>query len=338
MSTRGGIGYYTNAERTKWRARYQHFGSYPTGLGATIFETVMKLRDYRTFDFEKVVPDNEYTHEKWQWLIRTFCAIYVDGHPHGWSQFPEICYCHNEGHVNIREIDENGIFEQHWITDENPDPLFIEWLYLFDRENATMDVYCHSGYSVKGQPSPEIEKINREGFYDYGHCRYRHLYVLTIDFKEHREAGTEPDWELISERANKMREMDDKRGDPLAEPFYIDMEDKRQVKAYQLFKDGCVTMYDPAEGEEVSYDRDRSPVQEFTNFWLVKGSRDNYVVEKRADGGYECTCKDYEFGRGRACKHCWAVEIWVAYVDQRTIGMKSTKMEDVMDFIKKDAS
>jgi hypothetical protein len=123
MSTRGGIVRITksgpNGEPLEWAGRYHHWDSYPTSLGATLYEL---NRDHFKGDTAA--------------MLRTL----IDEHPAGWSTInggdftkpagwcdstedregPE-CYCHGG-----RSEGEN------LLTQENAASVGCEWIYAFN--------------------------------------------------------------------------------------------------------------------------------------------------------------------------------------------------------------
>jgi hypothetical protein len=77
------------------------------------------------------------------------------------------------------------------IVSEDPDPLFIEWVYVVNPEKRELEVLAHQGIPSDGpvalKPVP-----SREGYFDYGHCKYRHVRIARFSLD-----GPEPDWEQI---------------------------------------------------------------------------------------------------------------------------------------------
>ena len=82
------------------------------------------------------------------------------------------------------------------IGSDNPDPLFVEWVYVIDPEERTITVLAHQS-DKKTEGKVREEPIKRDdGFWDYGHCAYQHIEVAKIDLD-----GAEPDWELLEAKS-----------------------------------------------------------------------------------------------------------------------------------------
>jgi hypothetical protein len=89
-----------------------------------------------------------------------------------------------------------GIDKTIEITSDNPDPLFIEWVYVIDRERRTVTVLTSQH---KDNPASKFSNhlvpVKREdGFWDYGTSAYRLVPVCEFPID-----GPEPDWESIEE-------------------------------------------------------------------------------------------------------------------------------------------
>jgi len=78
------------------------------------------------------------------------------------------------------------------ITDLDSDPLFIEWVYIVDPEERTITILTHQS-DKKTEGNVREEPIKRDdGYWDYGHCAFRHVEVAKVDLD-----GDEPDWGKI---------------------------------------------------------------------------------------------------------------------------------------------
>ena len=77
------------------------------------------------------------------------------------------------------------------ITSENPDPLFIEWVYVVEPKQRTMEIFTNQGFITHG-PAGIEPTLSEDGYFDYGHCKYRHVCVakVSLDYAE-------PDWDFI---------------------------------------------------------------------------------------------------------------------------------------------
>jgi len=83
--------------------------------------------------------------------------------------------------------------EPEHITSENPDPLFIEWVYVVDPEHRTMDILtCVSDRKTKGLVRIGPPVLRSDGYWDYGHCAYKHVRIAKIPLD-----GQEPNWNLL---------------------------------------------------------------------------------------------------------------------------------------------
>ncbi|MBC7219282.1 MAG: hypothetical protein H5T49_04030 [Hadesarchaea archaeon] len=94
---------------------------------------------------------------------------------------PRIKY-HKHKFVDLSELQ---------ITSENVDPLFIEWVYVVDPEQRTMDILACQGFSVGGTAKNVPERTG-DGFVDHGNYKYRHVRVARVSLD-----GKEPDWNFI---------------------------------------------------------------------------------------------------------------------------------------------
>ena len=100
MSTRGAIAKGTVG---KWVGVYNHFDSYPSGLGVAL----------------TLAKDNRYDGD-----LDKMIKAAIDNEPIGWSSFPTEAYSSREA-VTSTEPE---------ITSESVNRLFIEWVYLLTPE------------------------------------------------------------------------------------------------------------------------------------------------------------------------------------------------------------
>lgn len=181
MSTRGCIARATD---TGWRGRYQHFDSYPEGLGEEIWRVL---------------------HARFGGDAEAFLRYAVDQHPGGWSSFPKQCYCHDPAFVarDGSAVDDpeqvSDIHEHGGRCTPDCDPLFIEYVYALSP--TTLFVYAHRSmpaqlYRADSAARPGHAHIARpDGYVDYGHCAYRHVLLGAFALR-----GAEPSWSELSNR------------------------------------------------------------------------------------------------------------------------------------------
>lgn len=166
MSTRGCIAGVTE---DGWRGVYNHMDSYPTWLGRELWA------EAQNFIAEAKTPEQG---------IRAFLS---------YKEEPLVAECKAEN----RKVEADD-----YITHERPDPLFVEWVYVFDPAKLTMTVLMHEGRNrtdADGEfdrgvgPGRESERPLDDGWWDYGgDTIYRHVEVAVIDL-----TAEEPNWQHI---------------------------------------------------------------------------------------------------------------------------------------------
>lgn len=176
MSTRGCIAYKT---KSGWTGVYHHWDSYPTWLGAKIFD---------------VIKSKFRLNSNLKSTLKNFIAQYINEHPAGWSSFPTVCYCHDRGEKASAMI-----------SHANSDPLFIEWVYVINPEKQTIEILAHTPCKIHNRKNGEINnQINRiEGCcWDYGHCAYKHIRLVTLNLRGLIKNNQKPNWRRIESLAN----------------------------------------------------------------------------------------------------------------------------------------
>jgi hypothetical protein len=174
MSTRSALAYKTGED--KWSGVYCHFDGYPTNRGKQIWEILMK--DFILNRGVLGVANSGNT------SLQSFVDIYIKGHIGGWSNFPDVCYCHSPEFVQRDGVNENII------TSDNPDALFIEWVYVIDVENKKLIILC--GGRAKGmyeEKAPDGRKWKSPN--------YTHYPVIELTISPDLP---EPDWEKIQKQ------------------------------------------------------------------------------------------------------------------------------------------
>ena len=185
MSTRSCIA---RAQADGWAGVYHHSDGYPSGLGCYLFRLI---RREHHGDVEAFL--------KWA----------IDEHDGGWSHiFPSeyrpdgqgkarkpqpVCYCH--GYFARRDGtkpgDKRGV-----ITWQDADPLFIEWVYVFDAPSRTLTILGHARVlelrpGQKGTHCEAWELQELDGkIKSFPACYYVHVpkaVGISLD-------GPEPDW------------------------------------------------------------------------------------------------------------------------------------------------
>lgn len=187
MSTRGAVGI---GNKKKWRAVYNHWDSYPTGLGKEVWKRIKKV-GLKNFSSEllKYRDWREYLNEG----ICEYCGKKV-GQPH--SIGSEIFMAKKKpGYYPDTEIkhhkhSKSGKGDQ--ITTEDADPLFIEWIYIIEVKKRMFHVFMNKSDEFTKGAIREKPFIRKDGFTDYGHCAYKHTLFGSYDID-----GDEPKWEEI---------------------------------------------------------------------------------------------------------------------------------------------
>jgi len=238
MSTRGVVAVGTEKS---WRGVYNHSDSYPSYLGEDISaelrdwlaegkslksfcERLLRYTDWREFKNSGLCP---------------YCGIIGKGQPHsidGRIYFiaapspdivaEELERLRNSDDPFAKEIlenikrtgfpdpeckyhehtrDDRSPAEEHHITSDNPDPLFMEWVYIINPIFETITVLHHVSDPCHKEGKIRKEPVRRRGgWWDYGHCRYKHIKVATVSIKDAVEGRV--DWKEIERKGEKMRD------------------------------------------------------------------------------------------------------------------------------------
>ena len=234
MSTRGCVAIGTPEN---WRGVYNHWDSYPTGLGQQVWQHLHTVLSNSTTldDFSRALL----RYDDWRAYLNKGTCEYCGkktSQPHSISG---LIACRSderfktktemrahydslpgwqERHADIERAvdfewqirrnikrtghpDPDALFHEHdtrppeeqHITSDNPDPLFIEWVYVIDPTAATLHVLMHTGIpNPTRQPYKEKCRSKCPGRWDYGHCLYWHEPVGSFPIN-----GLEPDWETL---------------------------------------------------------------------------------------------------------------------------------------------
>jgi hypothetical protein len=77
------------------------------------------------------------------------------------------------------------------ISSEDPNPLFIEWVYVYNPDEKTFAILATNFKEASRNPQVTVE-VGKDGFYDYGNVKCKHDLLMLFDID-----GKEPDWEAI---------------------------------------------------------------------------------------------------------------------------------------------
>jgi hypothetical protein len=194
MSTRGCIAVGTVKN---WKGIYNHSDSYPTWMGPELWKHLIRQqlagktlaeigRDILSFD-------------DWRNYLKAGLCEYcgqVTGQAHSirgdiYSQAhdplkPANAYPDPEARFHQH----NDLTANHYITSDDPDPLFIEWVYVIDPDRNAVHVLSSKGRPVKNGQHRE-RPIIANGKTDYGSSVYWHEPIVTLSLND------KPDWEQI---------------------------------------------------------------------------------------------------------------------------------------------
>lgn len=206
MSTRGCVAI---KREDGWEGIYNHFDSYPTGLGADLWE---RLHEVDLSEF----AENLLNYTAWRDYLNggecKYCGKKGLGQPHsmrgkimgfdsdvGSDPEPEIRrniqltgVPDPKAEYHEHELEGDTSVEDTHVTSENPDPLYIEWVYVIDPDKESLEILTNRGKADDiGEPVDE-PWLRDDGYWEYGHCAYRHVRIALVNLD-----GLEPDWELI---------------------------------------------------------------------------------------------------------------------------------------------
>jgi len=197
MSTRGCVAI---GKEDGFCGVYNHYDSYPTGLGHEIWKELQKLKKNGTLD---QFPQSLLAFDDWRNYLNGGRCPYC-----GKKGFGQACSISGKlfGDLdkeilnNIKRTgfpDPDSKYHSHGeltdkITSENCDPLFIEWVYVVEVEKHRMDILC----STRDGGWHEEDLGNGQTF---RRPNYKHVLVTTIDLN-----GKEPNWKKIEQMGAKL--------------------------------------------------------------------------------------------------------------------------------------
>lgn len=142
MGTRGCVA--VRREDGGWQGVYNHFDSYPTGLGVDVFAEARKTLqagELHNWCLEMLQCDDwrEFQNNG----VCEYCGVSGLGQPHtigGGTKNGVVLHQHTRDHGEA----------PHHITSEENDPLFIEWVYIIDPFKNEIEVLANKGTEIPG--------------------------------------------------------------------------------------------------------------------------------------------------------------------------------------------
>lgn len=180
MSTRGCVAVGTV---DKWKGVYNHYDSYPSGLGEDLAKHIAEqTREGKTL---REIGDAILKFDDWRnYLAGGVCEYCgkMTGQAHSISgailgveepkpgEYPDPEAKHHK---------HNDLSQDGHITSERSDPLFIEYVYVIDPDANAVHVLAHKNVDSKVAsliPQGSGPQRLEDGSWDYGHCVYKHVY------------------------------------------------------------------------------------------------------------------------------------------------------------------
>jgi hypothetical protein len=176
MSTRGCVAV---GSKDSWSGIYQHDSSYPTWLGKALWEILIReqLAGKSLADIgEEILRFDDFRNYLSGGVCK-YCGkiagqphsirgdVYTKAHDPLFSGFADPDALHHE---------HNDLHENNRITSANPDPLFIEWVYVIDA------------------PANAVHVLASKGVGEGKSHRWIHECIATLTFD-----GSVPDWHVI---------------------------------------------------------------------------------------------------------------------------------------------
>lgn len=202
MSTRGSVA--IKQDFGEWRGVYNHYDSYPEGLGKELWaylkvnnidlkkfaEELLKYDDWRNYLNGGLCP---YCGKTNLGQPHTLTGKIIDFESKEYSEGPQDYFpdpeCKDHSH---HPLEGAGIYSKN----AKFDALFIEWVYVVDPILQRIEIY--SGVRAKGK--------HKEASYDGARSwmaeNYQYVLVKVVDLN-----SPEPDWKAIDEYEDKFSEL-----------------------------------------------------------------------------------------------------------------------------------
>ena len=191
MSTRSVIACGTPKE---WQGVYSHFDGYPEGVGAAVWDVLMK-------EFVLNPGSADFANDG-STAVQAFVDIYIKGHSGGWLVFPDECYCHSPDFVMRYGVNDFPM------TKAGAEAFFIEWVYIVDVEAKKLHILV--GARARGCTT----ETNRAGE-SWEQENYKHYLVESCDIDADIAP---PDWKTIDKKGNAIRKKRSKMYESETEP------------------------------------------------------------------------------------------------------------------------
>jgi hypothetical protein len=166
MGTRGAVAWITG--KGTWRGLYNHWDSYPTVLGKEVFEKISELGMEKTLAELKKYGD-------WREVMTgglcQFCGKKA-GQPHSYSVNSSPEYYNPTEKANVERTgypDPEAINHKHGSGkqdqfDPRKEPLYIEWVYLLNPANNSIEVWTFVKAAEKNPALVSTGKIGEAGY------------------------------------------------------------------------------------------------------------------------------------------------------------------------------
>jgi len=174
MGTRGSVGVITKSG--EYKSSYNHFDSYPSGLGQEMVSLIMRINKEKKWDvFSKKMEEIKFVDDD-QEPTEEERNIY--------SKYHQNVSSGTDWYSLLRDLQGTGLFEeilngediQHMINSNGfiEDSLFCEYAYIINLQNGTFEVY--EGFQSEPQKGNRFgEKADERSSGDYYPCALREV-------------------------------------------------------------------------------------------------------------------------------------------------------------------